>query len=110
MPFSFANLRRSNASRFRAAASGIFAALCLRSATAAAVQVSNFVVRGGIGLLTGMAMLLGADIGSAIISQILLVRQDFLIPLLLLRGVALFLRGSKNEVRRLAQCREANVG
>jgi len=96
-------LRRSNSSRLQAAASGIFAALCLQSATAVAVLVSNFAVKGGVGLLAGMAMLLGADIGSAIVSQILLVRQDFLVPLLLLCGVALFLRSAKNEVRQLGR-------
>ena len=96
-------LRRSNASRFQAAASGIFAALCLQSATAVAVLISNFTVKGGVGLLAGMAMLLGADIGSAIVSQLLLVRQDFLIPMLLLCGVALFLRCQKNEIRQLGR-------
>lgn len=96
-------LRRSNSSRLQAAASGVFAALCLQSATAVAVLVSNFAVKGGIGLLAGMAILLGADIGSAVVSQILLVRQDFLIPLLLLCGVALFLRSSKNEIRQMGR-------
>ncbi|MGR3813506.1 MAG: Na/Pi cotransporter family protein [Cognatishimia activa] len=96
-------LRRSNASRLQAAASGIFAALCLQSATAVAVLVSNFAVKGGVGLLAGTAILLGADIGSAIVSQILLIRQDFLIPLLLLCGVILFLRSSQNELRQLGR-------
>lgn len=96
-------LRRSNANRLQAAASGIFAALCLQSATAVSVLVSNFAVKGGVGLLAGIAILLGADIGSAIVSQILLVRQEFLVPLLLLLGVALFLRSSKNEVRQLGR-------
>ncbi len=96
-------LRRSNASRLQAAASGVFAALCLQSATAVAVLVSNFAAKGGVGLLAGMAILLGADIGSAIVSQILLVRQEFLIPLFLLCGVVLFLRSSKNEVRQLGR-------
>jgi len=96
-------LRRSNSSRLQAAASGVFAALCLQSATAVAVLVSNFAVKGGIGLLAGMAILLGADIGSAIVSQILLVRQDVLIPLLMLGGVILFLRSSNNEVRQLGR-------
>ena len=96
-------LRRSNSSRLQAAASGIFAALCLQSATAVAVLVSNFSVKGGVGLLAGMAILLGADIGSAIVSQILLVRQDFLVPLLMLCGVTLFLRSAKNEVRQLGR-------
>lgn len=96
-------LRRSNSSRLQAMVSGIFAALCLQSATAVAVLLSNFAVKGGVGLLAGMAILLGADVGSAIVSQILLLRQDFLVPLLLLIGVILFLRSSRNEIRQLGR-------
>jgi phosphate:Na+ symporter len=96
-------LRRSNANRGQAMISGVLAALCLQSATAVAVLVSNFATKGGVGLLAGTAILLGADIGSAIVSQILLVRQDFLIPLLLLIGVVLFLRSARNEARQFGR-------
>ncbi|MCI5087092.1 MAG: Na/Pi symporter, partial [Rhodovulum sp.] len=96
-------LRRSNSSRLQAMVSGIFAALCLQSATAVAVLLSNFAVKGGVGLLAGMAILLGADVGSAVVSQVLLLRQDFLVPLLLLVGVILFLRSSRNEIRQLGR-------
>ena len=96
-------LRRSDESRIHALGSGILAALCLQSATAVAVLVSNFATKGGVGLLAGLAILLGADIGSALVAQILLVRQDFLIPLLLLCGVALFLRSSRNEFRQVGR-------
>ena len=93
-------LRRSNANRLQALVSGVIAALCLQSATAVAVLLSNFATKGGVGLLAGTAILLGADIGSAFVSQILLVRQEFLIPLFLLCGVVLFLRSSRNEIRQ----------
>ena len=93
-------LRRSNANRLQALISGAIAALCLQSATAVAVLLSNFATKGGVGLLAGTAILLGADIGSAIVSQILLIRQEFLIPLFLLCGVILFLRSSRNEIRQ----------
>ena len=93
-------LRRSNANRLQALVSGAIAAVCLQSATAVAVLLSNFAKKGGVGLLAGTAILLGADIGSAIVSQILLVRQEFLIPLFLLCGVVLFLQSSHNEIRQ----------
>ncbi len=96
-------LRRSNSNRVQALGSGVLAALCLQSATAVAVLVSNFANKGGVGLLAGIAILLGADIGSAVVSQILLVRLDFLIPLLLLCGVVLFLRSGRNEVRQFGR-------
>ena len=96
-------LRRSNSNRLQALGSGVLAALCLQSATAVAVLVSNFATKGGVGLLAGMAILLGADIGSAMVSQILLVRLDFLTPLLLLCGVVLFLRSGRNEFRQFGR-------
>lgn len=96
-------LRRSNSNRVQALGSGVLAALCLQSATAVAVLLSNFATKGGVGLLAGMAILLGADVGSAIVSQILLVRLELLIPLLLLCGVVLFLRSGRNELRQFGR-------
>jgi phosphate:Na+ symporter len=61
-----------------------------------AVLVSNFVAKGGVATAVGLAILLGADVGSAIVTQLLMVRQPILIPLLLLIGVVIFLRESAN--------------
>ena len=41
-------LRRSNANRLQALVSGAIAALCLQSATAVAVLLSNFAKKGGV--------------------------------------------------------------
>ena len=72
------------------------AAVFLQSSTAVAVVVSNFVAKGGLAAAVGLAILLGADVGSALVTQLLMVRQAFLTPLLLLVGVAIFLRGEGN--------------
>jgi phosphate:Na+ symporter len=90
-------LRHSAGNRFLAAGSGMGAAVFLQSSTAVAVLVSNFMSKGGLTAATGLAILLGADVGSAVVSQLLLVRQDFLIPLLLLVGVSLFLRATDSS-------------
>ncbi len=90
-------LRHSAGNRFLAAGSGMGAAVFLQSSTAVAVLVSNFMSKGGLTAATGLAILLGADVGSAIVSQLLLVRQAFLIPLLLLIGVSLFLRSANSS-------------
>lgn len=68
----------------QALGNGVLAALCIQSATAVAVPVSNFATTGGVGILACTAILLGADIGSAIVSQILWARQNLLNALLLL--------------------------
>lgn len=96
-------LRRSTKSRFLAAGMGTAAAVFLQSSTAVAIMVSNFVSRGSIATAVGLAILLGADVGSAIVAQILLLRQDFLVPLLLLVGVALFLRGDQPRSRQVGR-------
>ena len=93
-------LRRSTKSRMLAAATGTVSAMMLQSATAVAILVSNFVSGGTIAAAVGLAILLGADVGSALVVQILLVRQTFLVPLLLLVGVGLFLRGQQRRVRQ----------
>jgi len=49
---------------------------------------------------TGLAILLGADVGSALVTQLLMVRQPILIPLLLIVGVVVFLRGEGSNTRQ----------
>lgn len=93
-------LRRSVENRWQAGLSGIATAICLQSATAVAVLVSNFSARGGIGVATGLAILLGADIGSAIVTQIMFLRVDILTPVFLLLGVSFFLRGGRPVTRQ----------
>ena len=89
-------LRHSAKNRLLAAATGMGAAVFLQSSTAVAVLVSNFVAKGGLAAGVGLAILLGADVGSALVTQLLMVRQAYLTPLLLLVGVAIFLRGEGN--------------
>lgn len=96
-------LRHSSKYRLLAAGAGMGAAVFLQSSTAVAVLVSNFVAKGGLASAAGLAILLGADVGSAVVTQMLMVRQTFLIPLLLLVGVAVFLRAddSARQVGRI---------
>jgi phosphate:Na+ symporter len=93
-------LRRSSTSRALAGLTGMFSAALLQSSTAVAILVAGFVSSGTLAAAVGLAILLGADLGSAIVVQMLLVRQTVLVPLLLLIGVALFLRGRERRVRQ----------
>ena len=104
-------LRRSAGSRLWAASSGAGAALLLQSSTAVAILVANFASAGAVTTAAGLAMLLGADIGSALVIQFLLQRQEFMIPALLLVGVVLFLKTPTARARQVgkigrASCRE----
>jgi len=96
-------LRHSARNRFLSAGTGMCAAVFLQSSTAVAVLVSNFVAKGRLATAVGLAILLGADVGSAMVTQLLIVSQPILVPLLLLVGVVIFLRteGSTRQIGRI---------
>lgn len=96
-------LRRSAKSRILSTAMGTASAMLLQSATAVAILTSNFVSGGTIIGTAGLAILLGADVGSAIVVQLLTVRFEFLIPALLLVGIGLFLRGQQRQTRQIGR-------
>ena len=93
-------LRRSSKNRGLAAGAGLVVSMLLQSSTAVAMLVSNFASNGAVAVPVGLAIILGADVGSALVAQVLLVRQTWLIPLLLVLGTALFLRGQQRRVRQ----------
>jgi phosphate:Na+ symporter len=93
-------LRRSAKNRGLAASAGLVVSMLLQSSTAVAMLVSNFAANGSVSVSVGLAIILGADVGSALVAQVLLVRQTWLIPLLLVLGVGLFLRGQQRRVRQ----------
>ncbi|WP_299423979.1 Na/Pi cotransporter family protein [uncultured Shimia sp.] len=93
-------LRRSSKNRGLAASAGLVVSMLLQSSTAVAMLVSNFAANGAVAVPVGLAIILGADVGSALVAQVLLVRQTWLIPLLLVIGTGLFLRGQQRRVRQ----------
>lgn len=92
-------LRRGAENRVLAAASGTGAAILLQSSTAVAILTANFVAAGTLAGKAGLAVLLGGDLGSAVVAQILLSKADWVVPFLLVAGVATFLRSTSKEWR-----------
>ena len=92
-------LRRGDDNRVAAAATGLVAALALQSSTAVAILTTNFVAAGTLTVAAGLAIVLGADVGSALVAQVLLARADWVVPVLLVAGVAFFLRATRREIR-----------
>ncbi len=66
-----AALMAGTASRFGALAMGIASAMVLQSSTAVGLIAASFASAGAVGVAGGLAIMLGADIGSAIVVQIL---------------------------------------
>lgn len=96
-------LRRSTGNRASAAATGAVAAIFLQSSTAVAMLLAGFMAAGSVGGTAGLAVILGADVGSAIVAQILNSGVSALTPLLMLSGVVFFLRSSQRRARQLGR-------
>ncbi|HUH03164.1 MAG TPA: Na/Pi cotransporter family protein [Kofleriaceae bacterium] len=93
-------LRESKAGRVRAAGVGAGIAVLLQSSTAVAVLAAGFAGSGALTVATGLALMLGADLGSSLVVQILSFDLRWLVPLLLIGGGLLFFKGPTRDLRQ----------
>lgn len=93
-------LRESRSSRLRAAGVGTGIAVLLQSSTAVAMLAAGFAGSGVLSVPTGLAVMLGADLGSAIVVQVLSVDLHWLVPVLLLAGGGLFFKAPSRNMRQ----------
>lgn len=93
-------LRQSGGGRIRAAGIGAAIAVVLQSSTAVAMLAAGFAASGALTLATGLALMLGADLGSSLVVQILSIDLHWLTPLLLLAGAGLFFKGTSRELKQ----------
>ncbi len=75
--------------RFSAALVGLFAAAALQSSTAVAILVASFASAGALTVAGGLAIMLGADLGSALVAQVLSLKIQDLWPVLFFAGYVL---------------------
>ena len=80
-------LGRAMSSRLHAFASGLGVTALLQSSTATALMVASFAERGLVATAPALAVMLGADVGTATVAQILSFDVTWLSPLLILLGV-----------------------
>ena len=85
--------------RRRGLAAGLAVTALLQSSTATAFMVASFCAGGAVALVPGLAAMLGANVGTALIVQVLSFDVSALAPLLILVGVVAF-RGSAQSRRR----------
>ncbi len=81
------------------ALAGIVLAIVLQSATAVGILASGFAASGVISTAMGIAALLGADFGSALVVKILSFNLSELVPILILAGTTMFLKFENRSVR-----------
>ncbi|MCQ0094192.1 Na/Pi cotransporter family protein [Roseovarius sp. M141] len=104
---SFQRWLTESTSLIGSGATGIMLALILQSSAAVALLTSGFAAAGYLAFPAGLAVVLGGDLGSALIIQVLSFRLDWLIPLLLTVGGFLFV---KTEGRRWRQAGRILMG
>jgi phosphate:Na+ symporter len=79
---------------------GMVLAVVLQSSTAVGILAAGFVTSGILTVSTGIAALLGADLGSALVVKILSFDLSGLIPFLLLVGSTMFLKFEARGVKQ----------
>ena len=86
-----------------AAAGGTLAAIVLQSSTAVALIGGGFAASGMLTPPTALALLLGADLGSAAMTQVLLLPVQAVIPFMLLIGVLTFFNARARKTKQIGR-------
>ena len=96
-------LGRALRGRFTALLGGIGVTLVLQSSTATAMMAASFVASGAIGLSPALAVMLGANVGSALVSYALSFDITLVYPVLILAGLVSFRSSTRTLSRNLGR-------
>lgn len=77
--------------RFSAFASGLGVTAILQSSTATTLLLTSFAKRGMIALPAALAVIIGADIGTTLVAQVLSLDLSWLSPMLLIIGIGSYM-------------------
>lgn len=89
--------------RLRAFAAGLGVTAVLQSSTATGLMMAGFAASGLVELVPALAAMLGANVGTTLIVQVLSFNVAGLAPLLVLIGLILFRRGHSARARDLGR-------
>jgi phosphate:Na+ symporter len=89
--------------RLRAFLTGAFVTAVLQSSTATGLMAASFVTAGTVDLVPALAVMLGANVGTTLVVQILSFDISVVTPVLLLMGVIAFKRGGRTRTRDLGR-------
>jgi len=89
--------------RFLALLAGIGVTALLQSSTATALMMTSFAARGLVALVPALAIMLGANIGTTLIVQVLSFNVSAVAPVLFLVGVVAFNLGQRTPTRDLGR-------
>jgi phosphate:Na+ symporter len=96
-------LGRAFGDRVRAFLAGLGVTAVLQSSTATGLMAASFAAGGLVDLVPGLAVMLGANLGTTLIVQVLSFDISKVAPLFILLGVVLFRRGRQSRPRDLGR-------
>ncbi len=89
--------------KLSAALGGSLTAMLMQSATAVALIGAGFAVSGMLAAQSALALILGAEVGSAIMAQVLFLPVQAVIPFALLAGVVTFLKAQRRKTKQVGR-------
>jgi len=89
--------------RLVAFVAGMFVTALLQSSTATGLMTGSFVSGGTVDLVPALAIMLGANVGTTLIVQVLSFNVSAVAPVLFLIGVIAFMRGGQTRARDLGR-------
>jgi phosphate:Na+ symporter len=89
--------------RFLAFLAGIFVTALLQSSTATGLMTASFASGGAVDLVPALAIMLGANVGTTLIVQILSFNVSAFAPALFVVGLVAFKRGGRTRTRDLGR-------
>jgi phosphate:Na+ symporter len=96
-------LSKALGNRFSAFAAGLGLTTLLQSSTATALMTSSFTTQGLVGLVPALAILLGANVGTTLIVQILSFNVAAAAPALFVVGLVAFRSAPRSRVKDLGR-------
>jgi len=97
---SFQRVLTDQRQPLRASLVGTVLAIVLQSSAAVALLTTGFAASGLLAFGTGLAIVLGGDLGSSLIIQVLSFDLDWLVPVLLAVGGWLFVKTEQKKLRQ----------
>jgi phosphate:Na+ symporter len=89
--------------RFRALLAGVGVTAVLQSSTATGLMTAGFAAGGLVGLVPALAVMLGANVGTTLIVQVLSFNVGLISPALILIGMVMFRRDSRTQAHDLGR-------
>jgi phosphate:Na+ symporter len=96
-------LSKALRNRFAAFAAGLGLTALLQSSTATAMMTASFTAEGLVGLVPALAILLGANVGTTLIVQVLAFNVSAAAPVLFIIGLVAFRSGARTWIKDLGR-------